>query len=74
MSLSEKSKRAAAAYLKAAKAGLTGSPSLKNLASMPLTVAGLACVCAGVLLASTVAGLIVTGVLLVVLEFMIADS
>ena len=49
-------------------------PVWANLASIPLTVAGLGCVDTGVFLASSVAGWIVTGLSLVLLEHMIADE
>ena len=49
-------------------------PVLANLASIPLTVAGIGCVDTGVFLANTVAGWIVTGLSLVVLEHLIADE
>lgn len=48
--------------------------SLSKLADTPLTVAGAGCVAAGVFLASTIAGLVILGVVLVLLEHMIADS
>lgn len=47
---------------------------LVNLASVPLHVAGLACIDAGVFSASQVAGLIVTGLSLIWLEHVIADE
>lgn len=50
------------------------SASLTNLRKMPLTVAGLGCVDVGVFTASTVAGWIVTGLTLILLEYMIADE
>jgi hypothetical protein len=49
-------------------------PVLANLASIPLTVAGWACIDAGMFAANTVAGLIVTGITLMVLEHQIADE
>jgi hypothetical protein len=49
-------------------------PALGNLASIPLTVAGWACVAAGVFAVSTTAGLISGGVILMVLEHQIADE
>lgn len=58
----------------AAKVLSPAKPVLKNLASIPLTVAGLGCISAGIFLASTIAGLIVTGVLLMVLEHMAANE
>lgn len=47
---------------------------LSNLASIPLTVAGIACADTGAFLASTIAGWIFTGVTLLVLEHLIADE
>lgn len=47
---------------------------LVNLAKMPLTVTGLGCIDAGVFTASDVAGWIVTGISLIVLEYAIADE
>jgi hypothetical protein len=49
-------------------------PVLRNLASIPFTVAGWACIDVGVFQAGTVAGFIVTGVTLMVLEHQIADQ
>ena len=49
-------------------------PVLKNLSQIPLTVAAIGCVAAGVFIASTVAGFILLGVMLFVLEHMIADE
>lgn len=60
--------RAAGRWLSPAK------PVLANLAASPLFVSGLACVDAGVFLASTIAGLIVTGGSLILLEHVIADE
>lgn len=48
--------------------------ALANLASIPLTVAGIGCVDAGVFVANTIAGLLVTGVSLILLEHAIADE
>lgn len=48
--------------------------SLSRLADIPLTVAGAGCVAAGVFLASAVAGFIVLGFSLVLLEYLIADE
>lgn len=48
--------------------------ALKNLASMPLTVAGLAAFDWGVFTVSTTAGLMTGGLLLVALEWLIADG
>lgn len=50
------------------------SASLANLRKMPFTVAGLGCIDMGVFTASTVAGWIVTGLSLMLLEYMIADE
>ena len=51
-----------------------GQPVLANIASIPLTVLGLACVDVGVFTASGVAGWIVTGASLMWLEHLIADE
>lgn len=48
--------------------------ALGNLASMPLTVTGVGCIDCGVFLASTIAGWIVTGLSLVLVEHLIADE
>lgn len=50
------------------------SASVANLRKMPFTVAGFSCIDTGVFTASTVAGWIVTGLSLIVLEYMIADE
>ena len=63
-----------------AAAGLAGrllSPhraALSNLVSIPLTTFGLAAIDVGVFYASTIAGWIVTGISLIVLEHLIADE
>lgn len=49
-------------------------PVLVNLVSIPFTVAGIGCIDTGVFLASRIAGWIVTGVSLVVIESLIADG
>lgn len=49
-------------------------PVARNLASIPGTVAGWALVSAGVFSVSTTAGLIVSGVILMVLEHQAADE
>lgn len=48
--------------------------SLVKLADIPLTVAGAGCVAAGVFLASTIAGLVILGGVLILLEYLIADD
>lgn len=48
--------------------------SLRNLANIPLTVAGLGCVDTGVFQWSIALGWVVTGLSLVLLEHMIADD
>ena len=53
---------------------LTVPASLRRLAEMPLTVAGLACVDVGVYTASITAGWIITGLTLIGLEFLATDS
>lgn len=50
------------------------SAPLVSLVKMPLTVAGTVCIDTGVFLASAVAGWIITGISLIVLEYMIADE
>lgn len=64
----------AAAACSAGMRWLRARPALRNLAQVPLTIAGLGCVDAGVILASTVAGLIVTGASLLLLEHIVADE
>lgn len=49
-------------------------PVGRNLAQVPFTVAGIACVDVGVFVASAVAGWIVTGLSLILLELLIADE
>lgn len=49
-------------------------PVLKNLVSIPLTVAGIGCIDCGVFLANTIAGFIVTGLSLMWLEHLLADE
>lgn len=49
-------------------------PVAANLAAIPFTVAGWGLIAAGVFAVSTVAGLIVSGVILMVLEHQIADE
>lgn len=48
--------------------------ALRNLASMPLTVAAAGCFAAATLLVSLPGGLAVTGVVLVALEYLAADA
>lgn len=48
--------------------------ALANLAQIPLTVAGIGCFDAGVFVANLIAGLMVTGLSLVLLEHLIADE
>lgn len=48
--------------------------ALSNLVAMPLTTFGLGCIATGVFYANAIAGWIVTGVLLIVLEHLIADE
>lgn len=48
--------------------------ALANLASIPLTVIGAACIDIGVFTASVIAGWIITGLSLVLLEHLIADE
>lgn len=49
-------------------------PALTNLISIPLTVAGIGFIDTGVFIASAIAGWIVTGISLLILEHMIADE
>lgn len=49
-------------------------PVLVNLASIPLTVAGIGLIDVGVFYASTIAGFIITGITLIVLEHLAADE
>lgn len=49
-------------------------PALKNAAAIPLTIAGLGCVTAGVFLINPIAGLMVLGPVLVLIEHMIAED
>ena len=51
-----------------------GRVVLASVASVPLTTIGLACIDYGVFLASQVAGFIVTGISLILLEHVIADE
>jgi hypothetical protein len=64
----------AAAQRVAVKVVAPTKPVLKNLAAIPLTVAGLACIDVGVFTASPIAGWLVTGVSLMWLEHLIADD
>lgn len=48
--------------------------SVAKLAEIPLTVAGVGCIAAGVFLASAIAGFIVLGGALILLEYLIADE
>lgn len=49
-------------------------PVLGNIGSVPLTVAGFACVAVGVFIACPIAGWIITGLLLILLEYLVADG
>jgi hypothetical protein len=66
----------AAARLRTAAARISTPvlPVLHNLASIPLTVAGLGCVDAAAFVGNTIAGLVVTGLSLIGLEYLIADE
>jgi len=66
----------AAARLRAVAARISTPvlPVLSNLASIPLTVAGLGCVDAAAFVGNTIAGLVVTGLSLIALEYLIADE
>jgi len=62
------------ARIKALIGRITIPSSLRTIASMPLTVAGLGCIDTGVFYASNVAGWIVTGLTLIGLEFLATDN
>ena len=49
-------------------------PAAQNLAAIPLTIAGLGCIDAGVFFASFIAGLIITGLSLILIEHLGADE
>lgn len=68
--------RDAAARLRAA-AGRRSAPALPvlhNLAQIPMTVAGIGCIDAAAFVGNTIAGLVVTGLSLIGLEYLIADE
>lgn len=71
-------KRAARAihdlFTRAARYARPVKPVLRNLASVPFTLAGAACIDIGVFKANVVAGWIVTGISLIVIEHIIADE
>lgn len=48
--------------------------SLARLSDIPLTVAGVGCIDAGIFLASTMAGMIATGISLILIEHLIGDE
>lgn len=56
------------------RVGAESRPVLANLASIPFTVAGMGCLAAAAFQVSVAVGLVSTGVLLVVLEHLIADE
>lgn len=60
--------------LKRLTSKITVPASLRSIAQMPFTVAGLGCIDTGVFTASRVAGWIVTGITLIGLEFLAADD
>lgn len=64
--------RRAAAAVRAAAAPVRAP--LVNMAQIPLTVAGLGCVDAAAFVGNEIAGLVVTGLSLIGLEFLIADE
>jgi hypothetical protein len=70
--LTDFSQRAAAASKKRLSA--PHRAVLRRLGEIPLTVGGLGCIDTGVFQASTVAGWIVTGLSLILLEHLIADE
>jgi hypothetical protein len=47
---------------------------VRNLCQMPLTIVGAGCIDAAAFVGCTIAGLVVTGVSLIVLELLIADG
>lgn len=60
-------------FREAAKSAAHASAT-SNLLSIPLTVAGFGCIDAAAFVGNLIAGLVVTGVSLVVLEHLIADE
>jgi hypothetical protein len=58
----------------ASRSAHAARPVLLNVLSIPLTIAGVGCIDAGVFMANTIAGMIFTGVSLIVLEHLIADE
>lgn len=59
--------------MRAALAQLTKPAPVARLLEMPLMVAGLGCVDAGAFVGNEIAGLVVTGLSLIGLEYLIAD-
>ena len=64
----------AAVRLRAARARITMPAPMRRLAEIPLTVAGIGCIDAAAFEGGLIAGLVVTGLSLVGLEYLIADS
>lgn len=50
------------------------TPALKNAASIPLTLIGLGCVVSAVFLLNVIAGLMVLGPVLILIEHILADE
>lgn len=64
----------AAARLRAVSKRLTVPAALRRLAEMPMTIAGIGCIDAAAFVGNTIAGLVVTGLSLMALEYSIADD
>lgn len=60
--------------MRAALAQLTKPAPVARLLEMPLMVAGLGCVDVGAFVGNEIAGLVVTGLSLIGLEYLIADD
>lgn len=57
-----------------ARLAAPGAAPLARLAQMPLTLAGIGCIDAAAFVGDTIAGLVVTGLSLIGLEYLIADD
>lgn len=64
----------AAARRALARATAPATPLLAKLAEIPLTVAGIGCIDAAAFVGDTIAGLVVTGLSLIGLEYLLADD
>jgi len=62
------------AHFHVAARTVSRNQAMRNLASMPLTIIGIASIVAGILTVSLISGLIVLGLMLIVLEYLIADG